>query len=278
MPSDPADAEVDFYDDPVVYDVLHTPGTAAEVDGLERLARRFARSRPEPAGGTVWLEPACGSGRYLRVIASRMDRGADGRVIGVDLNERMIAYARARAARAGHGDRARYVVGDMTRLDDHVRAGSVDAAFCLINSIRHLPTPAAMRAHLESVRRALKPGGVYAVGLSTSRAEWEFESEDVWSARRGTLHVRQVVQYEPPAAPEHHNERVRSHLTLTTPTGVRTTTSTYTLRAWRLEAWERVVARARLGVVGVVDERGDDIEPPPCAYGVWVLGAQADGR
>ena len=262
MPS----AEADFYDDPAVYDVLHTPGTAREVDGLEHIAHRFATSRIGK-NGAVWLEPACGSGRYLRVIAGR-----GGRAVGMDLNEGMIAYARARAERAGLSPRSRYKVGDMTRMQDCVPAASIDIAFCLINSIRHLPTAPAMHAHLAGVRKALKPGGIYVVGLSTSRAEWEFATEDVWEARRGGLAVRQVVQYEPPATARGRTERVVSHLTLTTASHVREVTSVYELRTWRLEPWRKMIASAGLELVGVVDEDGEAIEAPVCGYGVWVLG------
>lgn len=275
MGASPERSEAGFYDNPSVYDVLHTPGTAGEVDGLERIALRYGSSEVERAGA-VWLEPACGTGRYLRVAAGRGCR-----VIGVDLSERMIAYARGRAERLGAADRSRYAVGDMERIEASAggaaRAwGGVDLAFCLINSVRHLASDAGMRRHLEGVGSLLKPGGVYAVGLSTSRAEWEGETEDVWDARRGGMSVRQVVQYLPPEDARGRVERVISHMRVERSGrgGVRVEAidSVYELRTWRIEQWRRVVARAGLEVLATVDEMGDAVEAPVCGYAVWVLG------
>ncbi|MEL7472532.1 MAG: class I SAM-dependent methyltransferase [Planctomycetota bacterium] len=257
--------EADFYADPAVYDVLHTPGTAAEVDGLERLALRFVRTE-DTARDPVWLEPACGTGRYLRVAAGRGCR-----VIGVDLSEAMVAYARQRCERLGFGDRCLFHAGPMERLGDHVVPASVDFAFCLINSVRHIETDEGMLEHLESVRASLRPGGVYAVGLGTSRAEWEFETEDVWEARRGSMGVRQVVQYTPPASSRARFERVISHMTVRRGARTETIDSTYRLRTYRIERWRELMELAGLRLVGVTDEDGRDVEAPVCGYAVWVL-------
>ena len=59
----------DWYRLPAWYDILHAAGTAEEVDGLEAIASRWVR--PASRGPMRWLEPACGTGRYLRVIAGR---------------------------------------------------------------------------------------------------------------------------------------------------------------------------------------------------------------
>ena len=142
--------ERNFYDDAMLYDILHAPGTAEEVDGLERIALRFAPGRPERQ---VWLDPACGTGRYLRVAAGR------GRsVIGVDLSPAMIEYARRRVPGG------RLLVGDMQHLDALLRPASVHFAFNMINTIRHLLTDDALALHLRAMARVLVPGGVYAVG------------------------------------------------------------------------------------------------------------------
>ena len=65
-----------LYDDPAVYDILHTPGTAREIDVLE-----FIEATCGQPGGR-WYEPACGTGRYLRVAAGR------GRRVGGTLRSR----------------------------------------------------------------------------------------------------------------------------------------------------------------------------------------------
>lgn len=235
----------DWYDFPSWYDILHTPGTADEVDGLERTARRFLGGHP----GATWLEPACGSGRYLRVAARRGRR-----VVGLDLNAAMIDYARTRIA--GTGRRVSLTRADMTdfTLAPGLRA---DFAFCLINTVRHLHTDRAMLAHLACMARALRPGGVYALGLSVTDYGREFPSEDVWVGVRGRCRVHQLVQFEPPTA-RGRMERVITHLTVTTPAAERHIDSTYGLRAYSGPQWATIIGRSAMELVAVVDERGDD--------------------
>ena len=78
-----------LYTDPAVYDILHARGTAAEVDGLERMAARVRSGRARQ----TWLEPACGTARYLRLAARRGRR-----TVGFDLSPVMIATPTARIA------------------------------------------------------------------------------------------------------------------------------------------------------------------------------------
>ena len=46
--------------------------------------------------------------------------------------------------------------------------GTFDLAHCLVSTFKYLLTEAAARAHLRSVARALRPGGVYALGFHLS--------------------------------------------------------------------------------------------------------------
>lgn len=256
--------EVGLYADPAIYDILHTPRTADEVDGLERTAKRFV-----PGFAQVWLEPACGSGRYLRVAAGR---GRE--VIGFDLSPAMVAYAERRVRRAAarlgeHAAPAHLFVGDMTDFAGRVGRGRVDLAFNLINTIRHLHSDDAVLAHLEQIARVLKRGGVYLVGLSTSVYGLEGPSEDVWEARRGPVHVRQVVQFDPPTRGRF--EMVHSHLTIVRGQRREEATSRYALRCYTEEQWRRLVSRSPLQITAVVDEDGDDHEVGGIGYGVYVL-------
>ena len=68
-----------LYADPMVYDILYTPGTAGEVSAFEMLEKRFASGRLKK--NRLWFEPACGTGRYLRVAQNRGRR-----VVGFDLD------------------------------------------------------------------------------------------------------------------------------------------------------------------------------------------------
>ncbi len=247
-----------FYEDASVYDILHAPGTAADVTGLERMAERFA------VGRGAWLEPACGSARYLRVAAGRGRR-----VIGYDLEPGMIAYATERFRRRGLGRRARLLVGSMED-PDLIEPGSCAFAFNLINTIRHLMSDRAMLRHFDQIARALKPGGAYAVGIGMSFPDWDEPVEDVWRAARGRTRVTQTVQYLPPASGS-RVERVISHVHVKTPARERRIDSTYDLRTYALEQWYDLVAKSPLRIAGVVGETGRDADPSPGGYAIYVL-------
>ena len=246
-----------FYEDASVYDILHTPGTAREVDGLERIERGYVAARDRGS----WLEPACGTGRDLRGAA-----GGGRRVAGFDRSAGMIRYARSRQARLGL--EGTFFEAEMTDFAS-LAPGRFGLVFNPINSVRHLMSDGAMLAHLGEVSAALRPGGVYAVGLSTCAYGLEGESEDVWEGARGRVRVRQVAQYLPPKGTR--RERVISHVTVTTPRGERSIDSVYELRSYDRAQWRALVERSALRVEGVVDEDGREMEEPAFGYAVYVL-------
>lgn len=251
-----------LYDDPLVYDVLHAPGTGEEVDGLIAIERRFVpMDTPR-----LWLEPACGTGRYLREAAARGIAA-----IGFDLREGMIEYARERTPA---GAACEWFVGDMTDFARRVGRRRVSLAFNLINTIRHLPSDEAMLAHLAEVERVLAPGGAYIVGLSLTAYGRESPSEDVWTGARGRLRVTQVVQYLPPRStgnPKSRSELVVSHLVLDRPTGVEHRDSSYRLRTYSLEQFRALVERSPLRIEASVDELGADAAASDGGYALLVL-------
>ena len=262
---------------PEEYDILHAAGSAADVRVLERLERDYVNSGARAR--STWLEPACGTGRLLRLAAAR------GRnVIGFDLEAPMVDYASRRVAdtlsrgkpRRPPGTRPRASIfrADMTDFSRHVRARSIDLAFNLINTIRHLPTDAAMLAHLGQIARVLRPGGVYAVGLSVSSYGNEIPTEDIWLGRRGLVSVRQVVQYLPAPGGRGRTarmERCINHMTVTR--GRRETEHdfVYDLRAYDLRQWNALIGHSRLRVGAVLDDQGDPIEPTEPGYAVYIL-------
>jgi SAM-dependent methyltransferase len=255
-----------LYEDAETYDILHAPGTAAEVRGLERMARRWLPARRGPL---TWLEPACGTGRYLRALARRGHR-----VCGFDRDPGMVQYAKAgvqqEERRLGRRARGRVFVAEMTSFAAGVR-GPVDVAFNLINTIRHLGSDRAMVAHLRQVQSVLRAGGLYIVGISLSAYGREFPSEDVWEGARGRVRVTQVVQYEPPPNARDRRERVFSHLVVRRGGREEHRDTSYELRCYSREEWERLVARAGFAVEAVVDEEGEEIVLRPPGYGVWLL-------
>lgn len=248
-----------MYHHPNLYDILATPGTAAEIDVLDRLHRRFGTAR-SPATA---LEPACGTGRCLRVLAGR-----GWRVHGFDRDPAMIDYARRRLGHLGLGRRARLRVADMAcrRLD--VPDGSVDLAFIPDNSLRHLMSDRAVRDHLAGVARALRPGGLYVVGLSLVPPGGDPPEEDVWSAARGRCRVTQIVNYLPAAG---RREHVLSHLMVERPRGVEHLDEAYELRTYTDRQWTRLLAGGPLERATVLDRFGRPRDGRGLAYQLEVL-------
>lgn len=249
-----------FYDDPTIYDILHAPGTADEARAVESVARE-ALGRD---GALTFLEPACGTARHLRWLATHGHRG-----VGFDLSADMIADAKRRAARAGLMRWLDLFAGDMTDFAPRVRR-PIDAAFNLINTIRHLPSDRAMLDHFAQVERTLAPGGVYVVGMSTTMYGVEMASEDVWVGARGPCRVTQVVNYLP-AESSDRCETVLSHLHIHRPSGDEHRDSTYTLRSYSLDEWTRLVGRSALRIARVTDHDGIDTDPPALGYAMFVL-------
>ncbi|MBL8963352.1 MAG: class I SAM-dependent methyltransferase [Phycisphaeraceae bacterium] len=258
----------DLYEIPEVYDLLHAPGTLRDVSLCRRLRRRYARG--PAAEGLAWIEPGCGTGRYVIALAN-----AGCEAVGIDLSESMIAFARRRAERRrSERGSATFHVGDMESMESAVGRGRFDGALNLINSIRHLMTDRSLDRHLASAAGVLRPGGVYIVGISMAMYGHESPTEDVWRASRGSASVVQVVQYDPPTASRGSAarvERVYSHITMTTPARQREYVSSYTLRCYSRGQWMGAIERSPLRLAAVVDESGREIDVPELGYGIYVL-------
>lgn len=258
----------DFYADPHVYDVLHRPGTRAEATLYLRLMKRHL-PRDYPPVLTL-LEPASGTGRYLVSLAKHGHH----RGIGIDLSADMNAYARAAAKREGVETKLRFLSASMERFT--LARACAHAAFNPINSIRHLHTDAAMLEHLRLVARALKPGGVYLVGLELSDPATAQPSEDVWIGRERGLRVQQNVSYLPPEG-RSRMEQVISHLTITSGTGrtkiERHIDSHYNLRTYTHTQWQTLLRKAGYEIVAAYGASGRPKVLHSCTLGyfLWML-------
>lgn len=259
-----------WYDRPAWYDIVHQRGSAREAHELHTLARKHARTKyyrsatASGAGGAVWLEPACGTGRLLRAGAAL---GA--RVIGIDSNPNMVGYANRSLERRGLAGR---VVE--ARMEEFTICERVDLAFCPHNSIRHLGSDDAVIQHLGCMAKSLKSGGIYVIGLGTVRYGLETDTEDVWSARRGGLRVTQVVQYLPGSA-RTRRERVASVLHVESASESRCVEMVYDLRTYSRAQWLDLIGRSPMRVVGECDEVGEPVDAG-AGYRQWVLMRRED--
>ena len=163
-----------LYDYPSYYDLVYGSDWKAEFQFLTGCFQQFARI---PVNHV--LEPACGTGRLLyRLAASGLQ------VSGLDLNPHAVDYCNQRLQRKGFQDRV--VCEDMT---DFQLASPVDAGFNMINSFRHLVTHEQAVAHLRCMAEAIKPGGIYVLGIHLTPTEGEPTDRESWAAQQGHLSV-----------------------------------------------------------------------------------------
>ncbi len=164
----------DWYDFPQYYDIAFQSDTRRESDFIEAACAKYC---PFPVQRL--LEPACGTGRLVAELAHRGHQ-----LTAFDLNRRALGFLRKRLARQGL--RAESFEADMSdfRLDQ-----PVDAAYCPINTFRHLLTEQSARGHLECVANALRPGGIYVLGLHLLPLNTNPESIERWTERRGQTQV-----------------------------------------------------------------------------------------
>jgi ubiquinone/menaquinone biosynthesis C-methylase UbiE len=111
-----------------------------ESELLERIARRYGRSRP-----TTWLDVACGTGRHLEYLQRAH------RVMGLDASPEMLRIARRRLPGVP------LVRGDMRSFRLRRR---FDVVSCLFSAIGHLSSPGDVRSTFENFARHLNPGGI----------------------------------------------------------------------------------------------------------------------
>jgi Methyltransferase domain len=274
-PGDPVNPEKSssLYADPMVYDILYTPGTWREIDALERIEREWVRrAEKAPDPDRLWLEPACGSGRYLRVAAGRGRRTA-----GFDLHTEMLRYCAGRTL--GKSAPAPLLFrADMTAFlgAAHIAglaSGQVDFAFNPVNSIRHLKSDREFLLHFEQMAELLKPGALYIVGISLTDYEFLLPEEDSWIARRGGCRVNQLVNYLPPepGTGRARIEAVLSHLTVERPNRIEHLDSSYNLRCYDKRQWQSLVKKSALEWAGSYNAQGRRFADVPQAYQLEVL-------
>jgi SAM-dependent methyltransferase len=177
--------EASWYDYPQHYDFAFRSETRPEADFIEAACRKYC---PFPVRSL--LEPACGSGRLVAELAARGYK-----MTGFDLNQAAIEYLRRRLARRGL--RATVFRADMAGGDVSSSwpcHAPVDAAYCTLNTFRHLMTEEAARRHLECVARSLRPGGIYILGFHLLPPDTAAECIERWTERRGGTQVTTTLR------------------------------------------------------------------------------------
>jgi SAM-dependent methyltransferase len=168
-----------WYDYPQYYDIAFQAYTQPEADFIEAACRKYC-----PFRARRLLEPACGTGRLITELATR---GYE--LSGFDLSQPGLRYLRRRLTRSRLY--AEIFEADMSnfRIDQ-----PADAAYCVVNTFRHLLTEQAARCHLKCIARSLRPGGIYVLGLHLLPLGGDKEDSDCWTQRRYETKVTVTVR------------------------------------------------------------------------------------
>jgi SAM-dependent methyltransferase len=194
----PTFRRADWYETPHYYDILLDEDNARDADFLEALLARYGATN-----GRRVLEPACGSGRLLVELARR-----GWEATGLDLSEPMVRYARQRLAQEG-------LAGEVLHapMQGFDLSGRFDLAHCLVSTFKYLLDERTARDALGCVARALRPGGVFALGLHLTDYAQDRRQRERWVGRRGGTQVVCNLQSWPPDC-RRRRERLRSRLTV----------------------------------------------------------------
>lgn len=124
------------------------------------LLRAYYESTPLGKTERSLLDLCCGTG----VLATHfLQHGYQ--VVGLDLSEPMLAYARQNNMEYLVAGQARFVQGDASNFHFDERFGLVVSTFDALN---HLPDEAALRSCFACVRAVLKDQGVFIFDLNTA--------------------------------------------------------------------------------------------------------------
>ena len=264
------ETKADIYADPLVYDILHAEDTARDARVIEKLTRQYVPN--SGLGAMRLLEPASGTGRYQIALARRGHH-----TTGIDLDSGMLAFARQRAQEHEVSHLVAHITADMrTFAPPKPRC---NAAFNLINSIRHLLSDAAMAKHMAAVGKALVPGGVYIVGIELIDRVTTEATEDIWMGHRGSLAVHQLINYLPPdmhGGPKRREQVVSSVTVRNTRTDAsRQIDSAYWLRTYTPAEWTSLVYRCGWEVIGQHTSSGAPMPLRPYGYRLCILRQRA---
>jgi SAM-dependent methyltransferase len=146
--------DADWYDYPRYYDFVFDTETRQEADFIEQVIDRYLNGNVRRL-----LEPGCGSGRLVRELAGRGYH-----VTGFDINRSMIEFARRSSQR--YSRKTTVLWG---HLENFTLQDKYDLAYCFIDTFRYLTTEETARSHLQCMVRALRPGGIYLLGLHLTK-------------------------------------------------------------------------------------------------------------
>lgn len=216
-----------WYDYPQYWEMAFADETKPEADFIEAACAKYV----SPPVRRL-LEPGCGSGRLVMEMTRRGYH-----VTGFDLNVPSLEFLRKRLKRRGW--KADVFEGDMGAFQ--VKR-PVDAAFNTFSTFRHLLTEEASVGHLRSTAAALRPGGVYLLGLHLLPPDAELECTERWRAGRGKTRV--VYTFRVTATDRRQRrEHIRVNLLVKKPQGDLRLVTEFDLRLYTAAQFRSLLAK-----------------------------------
>ena len=223
---------VDWYETPLLYDIVFEEDTAKEGLFLEQAFERFGRVARRRSPRRV-LEPACGSGRLVAEMARR-----GWAATGFDLSQPMLDFARARLDRLQLAATLRTARMEAFRFRERF-----ELAHCLVSTFKYLLDEEGARSHLRSVAGALLPGGLYVLGFHLTAYSWRRCQHERWVGERdGTRVVCNIRSWPPERATR--QEKVRSRMAVTRDGATR-----FHETSWQFRTYDARQAKALLASV-----------------------------
>lgn len=168
-----------WYDSPRHYDMVYADYTKPETRFLEAMLEQHG---PPKSGPRAILEPACGSGRLIESLARRGHR-----LWGFDLNRHQLNYATARLKPLGL--KARLWQDNLGSFKIPRGAPRFDLAHCLVSTFKYILKESEAVRHLKTVAAALRPGGLYVLGLHLTDYALAAPDHERWAATQGKTRV-----------------------------------------------------------------------------------------
>jgi hypothetical protein len=116
-----------------------------------------------------------------------------------------------------------------------------DLAYCLVSSIRYMLTETEARRHLHLMARAVRPGGVYVIGLLLTDYSDRTATMERWDETRGGTRVVCNVKTWP-AHRKSRIARMRSRMTVYSPQSVDRYESNWVSRTYGPRQLRRLIA------------------------------------
>lgn len=171
---------MNWYNLTTYYDISFSDGMSEELNFLKAAFNQYCK-----ASHLRLLEPACGTGRLIIPLARS---GLD--CTGFDLNENALNYLQEKLKR--NSIKANIFKGDMVDFD--MNSKKYDAAYCTVDTFRHLLSEIKATQHLINVAKVLKKNGVYILGLHLIPEEGVTDKITRWTAKRGRLTVKTSME------------------------------------------------------------------------------------